>query len=103
MSADNGEIEKVFLNLNTRLRKFKQEFGMEFMERVKARTPVKTGRLQRSWGFTMKQSDIEVWNVAPYAHFIENGTPYIAPRGMMKVTLLEKEEIAEIALERSKK
>ena len=98
-----AEIDKVFTGLNTRLRKFKEEFGMEFMERVKQRTPVRTGALQRGWGFQMRQTDIEVYNIQDYATFVEYGTPYMAPRGMLRTTLLEAEDIAQVAAERSKK
>lgn len=98
-----GEIEKVFVGLDTRLRRFKEEFGVEFLERVRQRTPVETGKLQRGWGFTMKQSDIAIWNIQDYAAYVEYGTPHMAPRGMLRTTLLEKEEIARVAAERSKK
>ena len=98
-----ADIDKVFANLNTRLRNFKREFGVEFMERVKVRTPVKTGRLQGGWGFTMKQSDIEIYNVVEYASFVEYGTPRMAPRGMLRTTLLESNDIAKVAKERASK
>jgi len=94
-------IDKVFLNLNTKLRKFKSEFGMEFRERVEARTPVITGKLQGGWGFEMKATDIEVYNVEPYASFVEFGTEHMAPRGMLRATLLEAEQIAEVAAQKA--
>jgi hypothetical protein len=96
-------IQNVFAGLNTRLRKFKSEFGVEFMERVKEKTPVITGRLQNGWGFTMKQTDIEIWNVQDYASYVEYGTPKMAPRGMLRRTLLESQDIAKVAMERAKK
>ena len=99
-----AEIEKVFAGLNTRLRKFKREFGMEFKERVEARTPVgETGRLKRGWGFQEKQNDIEIYNVVEYASYVEYGTPRMEPRGMLRATLLEANDIAQVAAERSKK
>lgn len=99
-----GEIDRVFAGLDTRLRKFKQEFGMETVERVASRTPVgKTGRLQGGWGFQMRQEDIEIYNVVEYASFVEYGTEHMAPRGMLRTTLLEADDIARVAMERAKK
>lgn len=98
-----GEIDATFAGLNTRLRKFKQFFGEEFMERVKQRTPVVTGALRNSWGFTMRQDDIEIWSTSPYSDFVENGTETMAPRGMLRTTLLEKDDIARVAIEKSQR
>ena len=67
----SGEIDKVFAGLDTRLRKFKQEFGMEVVERVKQRTPVVTGEMQAGWGFEMKATDIEIYNVSDHAAYVE--------------------------------
>jgi hypothetical protein len=96
-----AEIDKVFLDLNTRLRKFKREFGSEFTQRVAEKTPVKTGALQGGWGFVEKQDDIEVYNTKDYASHVEYGTPHMAPRGMLRRTLLEKDEIAEVAAQKA--
>lgn len=88
----------VFAGLDTRLRKFKEQFGVEAVERMKQRTPVRTGVLKESYGFTLKAKDVEFWNLAPYATYVENGTPHMAPRAMMRTTLLlESEQIAEVA------
>jgi hypothetical protein len=97
----NGEIEGVFAGLDTKLRKFKSQWGVEFMERVKARTPVDSGHLQASWGFTMLATDIEIYNVADYASYVEYGTPHMAPRGMMRTTMLEADQISEVAAEKA--
>ena len=98
-----AEIDKVMAGLDTRLRKFKREWGVEFLERVKARTPVITGRLQRGWGFEEKAKDISIYNVVDYASFVEYGTDRMEPRAMMRTTLLEKDDITKVALERTKK
>jgi HK97 gp10 family phage protein len=95
------EIEGVFAGLNTKLRKFKQEVGMEFTERVKARTPVKTGHLQNSWGITYKATDIEIYNTQDYCSFVEFGTPHMAPRAMLRTTIAEMDQICEVAAERA--
>lgn len=94
-------IDDVMAGLDTRLVKFKQEYGIEFMARVKEKTPVESGELQGAWGFTMKAEDIEIYNVAEYAEFVENGTPKMAPRGMLRATMLEAEDIARVAAEKA--
>jgi hypothetical protein len=96
-----ADIDKVLPGLKTRLRKFKQEYGMEFMERVKARTPVRTGHLQNSWGFDMKATDISIYNVADYASYINDGTPYIQPHRMLETTMLEHDDIAAVAAQKA--
>ena len=97
----NGEIDGVFAGLNTSLRKFKQEWGIEFVERVRQRTPVVTGALKEGWGFTAKAKDITIWNTEDYSAFVEYGTIHIAPRGMMRATLRESEQIAEVAAKKA--
>ena len=99
----SGDIDKFTAGLKTRLRRFKEEFGVEFLERVRQRTPVQSGALQKGWGFRQKQDDIEIWNVEPYAAYVEYGTDKMEPRAMLRTTLLEKEEIAAIAIQRSKR
>jgi hypothetical protein len=101
--SKKGEIDKFNINLDTRLRKFKQEFGIEFLERLRARTPVRSGDLQEGWGFDMKQQSIDIWNTQDYAAYVEYGTEKMAPRAMLRTTLLEKEQIAEVAKQRSEK
>jgi HK97 gp10 family phage protein len=96
-----SDIDKVFAELDTGLRKFKREWGIEFQERVQRRTPVVTGNLQKSWGFTEKAKDVEIWNLADYASYVEYGTPHQAPQAMMRTTLEEKEQISEVAAQRA--
>lgn len=97
----NGEIDKVFVGLNTSLRKFKREVGVEITARVEQRTPEITGRLKRGWGFTEKAKDIQIYNVVEYASFVEYGTPHMAPRGMLRATLNELPDIADVAAKRA--
>jgi hypothetical protein len=96
-----SEIDAVFLNLDTKLKRFKREFGSEFTQRVAAKTPVKTGALQGGWGFEMHAEDIEVYNTKDYASHVEFGTPHMAPRGMLRRTLLEVDQIAEVAAKKA--
>lgn len=94
-------IDSVMAGLDTKLRKFKQEYGIEFMARVKEKTPVDTGELQGAWGFEMKAEDISIYNVAEHAEFVEYGTPKMAPRGMLRATMQEAEDIARVAAEKA--
>ena len=96
-----GDIDAVFVNLGTRLRRFKQEFAVEMLERIRARTPVETGALKGGWGQTQRQEGFDIWNTQDYAGYVEYGTIHMAPRGMIRTTLMEKEDIAKVAKERA--
>lgn len=98
-----GEIDKFSVSLNTRSRKFIEEFGIELTRRTAEKTPVLTGLMQKSWGFTKKQQGIEVYNTAPYSYWVEFGTEKMAPRAPLRTTLLEHEAIAKVALERTER
>lgn len=98
-----GEIDQVFTNLKTRLRLYKREFGMEVLERTRARTPVVTGEMKAGWGFTEKATELEFWNVSDHSAYVEFGTPTQAPQAPLRRTLLEANEITQIAAERAKK
>jgi hypothetical protein len=93
-----ADIEQVCVELSTNLRKLKQEVGIELKERVEQRTPVgETGRLRRGWGFTLRKTSLDVYNTVEYAEYVEYGTPHMAPRGMLRATLLELPQIVEVA------
>ena len=99
--ANIHEIEGVFAQLDTSLRKFKTQWGVEFLARVKQKTPVRTGHLQNSWGFESKARDIEIYNTMPYAYAVEYGNDHMAPRAMMRTTLLESEQITQVAKQKA--
>lgn len=82
------EVKKLFENFNA-------DFLAEFLSRVKQKTPVRTGFLQSSWGGNEQPTKIEVFNGAPYAEYIENGTERIAPVGMLKTTIQEAPAICQ--------
>lgn len=92
-----AEISGVVVDLQTRLRKFKREWGIEYMRRVIPKTPRRTGALQGGYGFDEKKESIELYNTKDYATHIEFGTAHIAPVGMMRATFLEGDEISEVA------
>lgn len=87
----------VMTGLDTKLRNLKTQIGVELVERVQRRTPVHTGALQASWGFQLTAKDIRVFNLMDYAPYIEYGTPHIAPRAMLRTTLLEMPAIVAVA------
>jgi hypothetical protein len=94
----NGELKDVLVDLNTRLRKFKQAYAEELLARTERRTPVDTGALRAGWGVTMKQEGFEIYNTKEYAAYVEYGTPEQPPKAMLRTSLAEGEQIAEIAI-----
>lgn len=93
----SGDIDKVFIDLGTRLRKFKEEYAIEFQQRLEAKTPVRSGDMKKGWGNTIKQEGFEVWNTQDYAGYVNYGTPYQAPQRMIERTAAEGEAIAKVA------
>jgi hypothetical protein len=100
MSA-SGDIDNFVVELDTKLRRFKMEYGVELLERTRQRTPVRTGALLGGWGFELKQTSIWVYNTQPYAGYVEYGTPTMAPRAMLRTSLAESEQIALVAKEKA--
>ena len=98
---DAGQINKVFVDLDTNLRRFKIEWASECLQRIEARTPVLSGALQAGWGQTQRQGGFDIFNTKDYAAFVEYGTVHHAPVGMISTTLVEKDQITAVAKERS--
>lgn len=84
-----------------KLEEFRVAFAEEFFTRVVNRTPVDTGFLRDSWTIDLQAKSIDIVNDAPYAPYIEYGTWKMEPRGMVRTTALEAEEIAALAKERA--
>ena len=95
-----GFDKDVSIELNTKLRNFKQAFAMEFQKRVEDRTPVLSGALKAGWVTEQTATGFNLNNVQPYAEYVENGTEKMAPRAMVGTTLLETDQIADIAAHR---
>lgn len=95
-----SSIDKVFVELEQELEAFKTAFAEEFLARVKQRTPVISGRLQGAWEIEVQQDAAEIKNPTEYASYVEYGTEKMAPRAMLRTTLVEAEQIAEIAARR---
>lgn len=68
----------------------------EVLHRVILRTPVLTGNLQESW----ERNDNTITNTADYASYVEDGTIYQKPVGMLKTTLLEFNRILSHEMEK---
>ena len=98
---NEGEISKIFVDLETGLRRFKQEWAMEALARIESRTPIDTGALQRGWGQTQRATGFDIWNTKDYAAYVEFGTPHHAPVGMISTTLVEADQISTIAKQRA--
>lgn len=58
---------------------------------LKAKTPVRTGNLQRSWFVNKLGRGLKITNNAKYAIYVERGTSRMKPRLMLTRTLPEIE------------
>lgn len=96
-----GELKDVTVELGTRLRNFKKFYAEELLRRVKARTPVDTGALQNGWGTTMRQESFDIWNTQDYAAYVEYGTEHQPPKAMLRSSLAEGQEIADVAAQKA--
>ena len=98
MSVKNSS---VIIDLQTRLRKFKTEYALEFKERLEAKTPVRTGALKNSYVIKQKQTGFQIESIEDYFGYVNNGTPFQRPQRMVERTLAEKDSIAEVAAQRA--
>jgi len=95
--------EQVLDKCVKQLGEFEQQFLKIFLERVKDKTPVDTGKLQAGWQGAVESGSIIVYNNVEYAEYVENGTENQAPVGMLATTLQEAPQIAQEAAQRVKK
>lgn len=95
------DFPKFAVDLQTKLVNFKREFAMEFKSRVEQRTPVRTGALKGGWHIELKSTEMELSNTQEYMPYVEFGTPSFGPRAMVRTTLLESDQIIEVAKERA--
>jgi len=65
----------------------------EIIRDVKRWTPVRTGRLERSWQKRKigGSANYEIWNSQDYATFVENGTRYRRPIRMLQKAMIKGE------------
>jgi hypothetical protein len=76
-----------------------QWLGQTVVDRVKQKTPVRTGALRDAWTYEVDESLLTVGNTIPYAIFVELGTPKMAPQGMLSTTILEVPQLVITYLE----
>jgi len=65
----------------------------EIIRDVKRWTPVRSGRLERSWQKRKIRgaANYEIWNSQDYATFVENGTRYRRPIRMLQKAMIKGE------------
>ena len=73
-----------------------RQMAARAFQRILERTPVRTGRLKAGWSLELLESsglvEAKIVNDVEYAVFVENGTPKMAPRHMVALTMLELEQ-----------
>ena len=77
-------------------------FLADFLDLVKLRTPVITGKLRDGWYGMVQDREVVVANDVDYASYVEYGTHKMAPRGMLRATANESEQIMTRAVARAK-
>lgn len=97
MSLIDTKIDEIIAKLG----KFEEEFAKEFVNRVKIKTPVLSGKLQDGWDYTINTGSIDISNSEDYAKYVEFGTVKQPPKAMVQTTMLEVDQIAEIAKEKA--
>ena len=89
--------ESIILNITKNLELFSDEFAKEFLARLKDKTPRLSGDMADGWDMTRNTDSIDIGNTQDYAGFVEYGTVNMEPRAPLRRTLLEKEDIAQVA------
>lgn len=97
-----ADLKQVILEMKKKVEGIPQVFADIFVERVKARTPVLSGTLQKAWGTELTPQAVVIKNDVPYAGFVEYGTVHMSPRGMMRATILERDQIMAEATQKVK-
>lgn len=101
MSTTPEELNRINAELKKKIDLFTLEFAKEFVMRVKQKTPVITGKLRDGWLSEVKKDVIEVSNTVDYAPFVEFGTHKMSPRGMLRSTVEEADQVAEVARQKA--
>lgn len=99
MAGVDAQIDSAMLGVMDDLLEFNQAFAREFVISVQQKTPVRTGVLQAGWQSSADINSIEIWNDVDYAEYVENGTPFQAPQGMLARTLEEVDIITASAIQ----
>ncbi len=70
------------------------EFGKST---IQSNTPVRTGNLRSNWAYETRSNSI--YNLTPYAEFVENGTKRFQGRGMIARSTDDIEQFFIMAVE----
>lgn len=87
----------VIADFDRRMDAFKFEFLEEFKHRVEERTPVRTGAAKAGYYWEAEGPGATLFNKMYYVEYLEYGTPYMYPRAMVQLTMLEFDDICQVA------
>lgn len=93
LTLNSADLKRTISNLN----KVEARFQQLFLEAVQAKTPVVTGKLRD--GFQLENGTLV--NYVHYAGYVEFGTSYTRPVGMVSTTILEAPQLFQQAVEES--
>lgn len=91
------EVKAAFCQIEAALTGFIPAWATEAKSRIVQRTPVRSGALRDAWADALPPGAIEINNTMPYAHMIELGTIHMRPQPMVRTTVLEVDQITEVA------
>lgn len=97
----SGDIERFTAAVDTRSRRVLREFGIEAKRRMEDITPVRTGEMKAGWGFTERRDGIDIYNVAPHAKWVDQGSDKQPPQRIIERTLMNSDQILAVAIERA--
>lgn len=69
--------------------KVRKKVSFDIHSRIKARTPVDTGRAKAGWMLQIGGSEDLIFNNVEYINMLEYGHSQQAPAGMVRVTIAE--------------
>lgn len=91
VSGDWPDLEAIF-----------DEAMAEVVTRIRYRTPVRTGALQRGWGLNKINNIYEITNEESYATYVESGTDKRAGVHMVRISIEELQQILQQKLDKFK-
>lgn len=80
-------------DLIAKVQSLPQKVAEEMQQRVMDRTPVRSGYLKSRWQVVYTTTGFTLGNDAPYASFVEFGTPKMSPVGMLGTTVMELPQV----------
>lgn len=95
--------EQVLTDIEDAMDKVIAEVGRVCLERVKERTPVRTGYARSRWGLEVGSHDFTLNNDAEYISYLEDGSSDQAPSGMLAITMMEVPDITDAAVAKYRK